>query len=132
MAHVFLKRYPGHDDDNLEDDQEDEEAILEDEHEAPTVDEEPSREEAEAQGFYNVESILKHKYKKGWFFLTKWEGWPLSDATWEPIKAFVHTDGSLNTQFQRYCTDKCLERPLREAMRKIAMQERSMGPNPNL
>jgi transposase InsO family protein len=38
----------------------------------------------EKDGFYQVEAILKHKYRQGWRFLTKWEGFPISSSTWEP------------------------------------------------
>jgi hypothetical protein len=62
-----------------------------------------SPEEAEIQGFYNVEAILKHKVRQGWRFLTRWEGFESSESTWEPIKAFVHPEGTLNSIFVAYC-----------------------------
>jgi hypothetical protein len=63
-----------------------------------------------------VESIHTHKYKQGWRFLTVWKGYSLQDATWEPIKAFVHADGALTKAFKDYCESKGLEIPLRNAM----------------
>lgn len=40
----------------------------------------------------NVEKILGHKIdQKGkYWFKVKWEGYPESDATWEPINHFFH------------------------------------------
>ena len=129
VAHEHLKRYPVHYDEGETEEEDEDEAVLEDEREGPKPEEEEKEEmtkdEAEAQGFFNVDSIVKHKYRKGWYFLTVWEGWPVSDATWEPVKAFVQPDGRINTKFQEYCQAKSPERPLREAIRRA---NRTQGP----
>ena len=75
-----------------------------------------TREEQEQMGYYNVECILKHKYLQGWRFLTQWEGYPLSAATWEPIKSFRLPGGSLNAQFKAYCEANGLAEILRKAL----------------
>jgi hypothetical protein len=37
--------------------------------------------------FFEVESILNHKDENGKrFYLVKWMGYPLEDATWEPVE----------------------------------------------
>jgi hypothetical protein len=112
VAHEFLKRFPVLYDDSESDEEETQAAVLED---ASNTVEEMTAEEAQEEGFYHVESILKHKYRKGWFFLTKWENWSLADSTWEPLKVFVLPDGRLNEKFQEYCLVHGLERPLRDA-----------------
>ena len=68
------------------------------------------------QGYFFVEAILKHKYKQGYKFLTKWERYPIQDSTWEPVKAFVQPDGAINPIFQRYCQDQGLEKAYRKAL----------------
>ena len=42
---------------------------------------------ADEDNFYTVERILKRQKKgKKLFYLVKWEGYPDTQATWEPIK----------------------------------------------
>jgi hypothetical protein len=44
---------------------------------------------------YNVETILKHwRREKSYQYLIKWEGYPISEASWEPKEAFSN-DGDL-------------------------------------
>jgi Chromo (CHRromatin Organisation MOdifier) domain len=44
---------------------------------------------------YNVETILKHRRRgRSYQYLIKWEGYPISEASWEPEKAFSN-DGNL-------------------------------------
>ena len=68
------------------------------------------------QGYFFVERILKHKYKHGFHFLTKWQEYPVNDSTWEPISAFVQPNGQINTQFQHYCQENNLDRAYRKAL----------------
>ena len=50
---------------------------------------------------WQVEKILKHKAtKKGFMFFTKWEGYPESEATWEPVNHFFHR---YSAPFVNYC-----------------------------
>ena len=49
------------------------------------------QEEAEQEGEWKVERILRHKVAGGKYkFLTKWEGFPESEATLEPTGHFFH------------------------------------------
>ena len=73
-----------------------------------------TEDEQKAQGFYNVEAILRHDYKQGWRFLTKWEGFSASETTWEPTRAFSLGGGEINEVFQRYCVANELPHPLAE------------------
>ena len=44
-------------------------------------------------GYFMVSKILRHKYDQGWKFLTAWEGFPITSATWEPPKNFPLEEG---------------------------------------
>ena len=53
-----------------------------------------------------VDKILKHKLSNGRLqFLTKWEGFPVSAATWEPISTFVYDDGRYNLALTEYAKE---------------------------
>ena len=61
--------------------------------------------EMHAQGKYLVESILQARYKQGWRFLVKWQGYGTADSTWEPMRAFVLDGGRVNEVFARFCME---------------------------
>ena len=50
-------------------------------------------------GYYVVAGIACHDHKQGWKFLTLWDGYGLSETTWEPMSAFIQPDGSINPIF---------------------------------
>ena len=56
-------------------------------------------------GYYVVAGIARHEYKQGWKFLTLWDGHGLSEATWEPMSAFIQPDGSINPIFRTYLVE---------------------------
>ena len=56
-------------------------------------------------GYYVVAGIARQEYKQGWKFLTLWDGYGQSEATWEPISAFIHPDGSINPIFRSYLVE---------------------------
>ena len=56
-------------------------------------------------GYYVVAGIARHEYKQGWKFLTLWDGFTLSEATWEPMSAFIQPNGSINPIFPSYLVD---------------------------
>ena len=67
-------------------------------------------EEAEKCGYFNVKSILAHKYKfDAWRFLVKWEGLPVSSASWEPVKCFRLQGGRINSILESYLAENGLE-----------------------
>ena len=41
----------------------------------------------------------------GWKFLTLWEGYGLSEMTWEPMSAFKQPDGTINPIFRSYLVE---------------------------
>ena len=49
------------------------------------------------EGFYLVKSVLRHRYRQGWPFLTLREGFGVGEATWEPFSAFVLPEFWLTT-----------------------------------
>ena len=64
--------------------------------------EEMTADEMAVDGCYVVAGIARHEYKQGWKFLTLWDGYGLSEATWEPMSAFIQPDGSINPIFRSY------------------------------
>ena len=66
--------------------------------------------EAEEMGYFNVESILSHKFKFGaWRFLVKWQGFPASAASWEGVKSFRLPGGRWNSIFVKFLQENGLE-----------------------
>ena len=64
--------------------------------------EEVTGDEMAVDGYYVVAGIARHEYKQGWKFLTLWDGYGLSEATWEPMSAFIQPDGNINPIFRSY------------------------------
>ena len=71
--------------------------------------------EMEAKGFYKVEAILPSKYRHGWRFLVKWEGYSMAEATWEPYTAFFLDQRNVSLVFRDYCNASELQRVLKLA-----------------
>ena len=67
--------------------------------------EEMTADEMAVDGYYVVAGIARHEYKQGWKFLTLWDGHGLSEATWEPMSAFIQPDGSINSIFHSYLVE---------------------------
>ena len=67
--------------------------------------EEMTADEIAVDGYYVVARIARHEYKQGWKFLTLWDGYGLSEATWEPMSAFIQPDGSINPIFRSYLVE---------------------------
>ena len=67
--------------------------------------EEMTADEMAVDGYYVVAGIARHEYKQGWKFLTLWDGYGLSEATWETMSAFIQPDGSINPIFRTYLVE---------------------------
>ena len=67
--------------------------------------EEMTADEMAVDGYYVVAGIARHEYKQGWKFLTLEDGYGLSEATWEPMSAFLQPDGSINPIFCSYLVE---------------------------
>ena len=59
-------------------------------------------EEMAKEGFYLVKSVLRHRYRQGWRFLTLGEGFGVEEATWKPCSAFVLPEGRLKSVLVDY------------------------------
>ena len=67
--------------------------------------EEMTVDEMAVDGYYVVAGIARHEYKQDWKFLTLWDGYELSEATWDPMSAFIQPDGSINPTFRSYLVE---------------------------
>ena len=72
-------------------------------------------EEMQAKGSYKVEAILRSKYRHGWRFLVKLEGYSMEEATWQPYAAFILDQGNVSSVFQDYCNTDELQKVLKLA-----------------
>ena len=63
---------------------------------------EMTTDEMAVDGYYVVAGIARHEYKQGWKFLTLWDGYGLSEATWERTSAFIQPDGSVDPILRSY------------------------------
>ena len=68
--------------------------------------EEMTADEMAVDGYYVVPGIARHEYKQGLNVLTLWDGYGLSEATWEPMSAFIQPDGSINPIFCSYLVEE--------------------------
>ena len=67
--------------------------------------EEMTADEMAVDGYNVVAGIARQEYKQGWKFLTLWDGYGLSEATWEPMSAFIQPDGSINPICSSYLVE---------------------------
>ena len=67
------------------------------------------------EGFYLVKSLIRHRYRQGWRFLTLWEEFGVEKATREPFSAFVLPEGRLNSVLVDYLSQSNLGELLRLA-----------------
>ena len=56
-------------------------------------------------GYYVVARDARNEHKQGWKFLTLSDGYGLSEATLEPMSAFILCDGSINPIFRSYLVE---------------------------
>ena len=60
----------------------------------------PAELDHEGQEVYNVEAILKHRKRgRGYQYFVKWEGYPITEASWELESSFSN-DGDVLDQYK--------------------------------
>ena len=60
----------------------------------------PAELDHEGQEVYNVEAILKHRRRgRGYQYFVKWEGYPITEASWEPESLFSN-DGDILDRYK--------------------------------
>ena len=74
--------------------------------------EEVTADEMGVDGYYVVGGIARQEYKRGWKFFTLWDGNGLSEATWEPMSAFIKPDRSITCMFHSYVVENNRGQPL--------------------
>ena len=80
--------------------------------------EEMTADEMAVDGYYVVAVIARHEYKQGRKFLTLWDGYGLSEATWKPMSAFIQPDASINPILCAYLVRQLLTRAETLSQRK--------------
>ena len=80
-------------------------------------------EEMAKEGFYLVKSVIRHRYRQEWRFLTLWEGFGVEEAPWEPLSALVLSEGRLNSVLVDYVSQNNLEELLRLAETLASQKE---------
>ena len=61
----------------------------------------PAAELLEGEEVYTVERILKHRRRgHGYQFYVLWEGYPITEASWEPESAFS-ADGDMLQEYKQ-------------------------------
>ena len=56
-------------------------------------------------GYYMVAGIARNEYKPCCKFLTLWDRYGVSEATWEPMSTFIQPDGSIHPIFCSYLVE---------------------------
>ena len=67
--------------------------------------EEMTADEMAVDGNCMFAGIARREYKQGWKFLTLWDGYGHSKATWESMSAFIQPDGSIDPIFRSYVVE---------------------------
>ena len=73
----------------------------------------------ELEGIFQVEAMLKHPYRQGYQFLTKWKHYAITESTWEPLKH----DQAINQLLREYCQSHNLHKAYQSAFALSARRE---------
>ena len=71
--------------------------------------------------FMIVKKIFKANCHHCWKFLTKFVDYPVGDATWETVDAFVVAKGVLNPIFEEFCIREGKVAALEQAKRRAKL-----------
>ena len=89
----------------------------------PDVLPEMNAEELAHRGYYVVHYVFKYEYRQGWKFPVKWKSFNLTEATWEPVRAFILGKDMVNGEFVKYCQKHDLQSALWDAKRLAARRK---------
>ena len=119
----FVKKYPLCEEqfDNLWEEVADQQASAEDEAALIEPSETPVNTDNVNSQILKVESILSHRYRHGWRFLTKYLDIPVSEATWETPDASVSATGDIHPCFEPYCLLHNIQSALSQAKQRAAV-----------
>ena len=67
--------------------------------------EEMTADEMPVDSYYVVAGIARHEYIQGWKFFTLWDGYGLSEATCEPMSAFIEPDWVIDPILRSYLVE---------------------------
>ena len=82
------------------------------------------------QSSYEFEKVIKRRHRQGWKFLTIWKGFPVSAATWEPLKTFILPDWRLNEAFLDFCRRESLDSLIEAAEQYARLRAREANEMP--
>ena len=80
-------------------------------------------EEMAHKRYYVVHYVVRHEHRQSLKFLVKWKGFNLTEATWEPVRAFILGKDRVNGDLVNYCQKHDLQSPSRGAKRLAAQRQ---------
>ena len=84
--------------------------------------------EIAVHGYYVAAGIARQECKQGWRSVTLWDSYGLSEATWEPMSAFIQPDGGINPILRSYLVENNERQRLTRAETLSQRKKRNSSP----